>query len=200
MNLILALDPFGHAVAARLRAADPTALVHHVDDGTHPSLWPHADVIVLAAGRERLGLAEAVDRAAHAWRVPWFGVHPSAGELRCGPVVIPGRTACHACYLRRREQHRTTEPDQVERRMPTGHPAHHVGVAAALARQALAEAVDGPEPGAIGATVRLFGQVDGATRTATVVAVDRCPRCRTRPVRDDELWPAFARISQESAS
>ncbi|MFI6597076.1 TOMM precursor leader peptide-binding protein [Nonomuraea sp. NPDC050536] len=184
--LILAAGSFGHAVAGRLRRTFD-AHVLPVDQGTHPSLWPHADLIVLATDRERARLAEGVDYAAHAWRLPWFPVHLSATEVHCGPVVVPGRTACHACYVKRRAQHGRA-PEQGEQ-APSGYPEHHVGIAAAFARQAIEEARAEPDPGTLGATVRRFGQVDGITQAGPVVAVDRCPRCRTRG--EQELWELF---------
>ncbi|MGP3911361.1 hypothetical protein [Nonomuraea sp. 10N515B] len=194
--LILAAGSFGHAVAGRLRRTCPAGVrtaVQAADEGTHPSLWPYADLIVLATAHERPRLAEAVDRAAHAWRVPWFPVTMTATEVRCGPVVVPGRTACHSCYVKRRAQH--GRPPGPGERPVTGYPEHHVGIAAGFARQAIDEARGGPAPGSIGATVRTFGQVDGVTASAGVVAVDRCPRCR-KADRDAaaELRRMFERV------
>lgn len=182
--LILAGGAFGHAVARRLQPLLQAAVLP-VDEGTHPSLWPRTDLIVLATGSERPRLAEGVDHAAHAWKVPWFPVHLSPAEVQCGPVVVPGRTACHACYVKRRAQHGRK---QAEERAPSGYPEHHVGIAAALARQAVEEIREGPA--SLGATVRRFGQVDGLTSASPVVAVDRCPRCRTRG--EEETWERFA--------
>ncbi|EHN72322.1 TpaD [Streptomyces coelicoflavus ZG0656] len=202
--LVLASGTFGQDVARRLAHGTGTSrrevTLMEIDEGTHPSLWPHADVIVLATSQERPHLFEATDRAAFAWRVPWLGVYPTATEMRCGPVVIPGRTACYECYARRRNQHRRPDPGTTSPendRYPTGYPEHHVGIAAALARQAIEEAL-GTAPDdeqALGGTVRSFDQVTGATSRASVVAVDRCARCRTR-VGSEELWRQLATIDE----
>lgn len=230
--LVLASGPFGKGVARRL---DPgtgaaqgahgaalteshTVTVQEIDEGTHPSLWPRADLIILATSHERPRIAEATDRAAFDWGTPWFSVHTTATEVVCGPVVIPGRTACHGCYVRRRAQHKrpehttgaATDRAPGDDRYPTGFPVHHVGIAAAFARQAVDEAfadadasddataedsADSAVAGGPGGTVRKFDQISGGTNRASVVAVDRCERCRT-PATSDELWRRLASIDE----
>uniref|UniRef100_A0AAU3GU00 TOMM leader peptide-binding protein n=1 Tax=Streptomyces sp. NBC_01401 TaxID=2903854 RepID=A0AAU3GU00_9ACTN len=201
--LVLASGPFGKGVARRLEqgAAErgyDTAL-QEIDQGTHPSLWPRAELIVLATSHERPRIAEATDRAAFAWGTPWFGVHTTATEVVCGPVVVPGRTACRECYVRRRAQHRRPGHDTAavgDDRYPTGFPVHDVGIAAAFAQQAVDEVFATPEDdGAPGGTVRKFDQISGATHRSSVVAVDRCGRCRT-PATSDELWRQLASIDE----
>ncbi|MFD4532216.1 TOMM precursor leader peptide-binding protein [Kitasatospora sp. NPDC058397] len=194
--LVLAAGPFGKDVADRLKRRYRVTR-QEVDSGTHPSLWPHADLIVLATSHERPRIAEALDRAAFAWRIPWIAVHAGATEVQCGPVVVPGRTACHQCFVRRREQHKRPEHPTSGSgdRHPSGYPVHHVGVAAAFACQAVDEVFGASEAAGIGGTVRRFDQVSGMTSKATVVAVDRCPRCRAR-VAGDELWRELAPIEE----
>ncbi|HET6357066.1 TOMM precursor leader peptide-binding protein [Streptomyces sp.] len=200
--LVLASGAFGKDVARRLehgsreRGHDITLM--EIDEGTHPSLWPRADLIMLTTSHERPRIDEAADRAAFAWGTPWFGVHTTATEVLCGPVVVPGRTACHQCYARRRNQHRRPEhgTSGTGDRHPTGYPVHHVGVAAAFARQAVEEALRAPgDEEAIGGTVRKFDQITGATSRASVIAVDRCARCRTAAT-GDELWRRLASINE----
>ncbi|HET6858715.1 MAG TPA: TOMM precursor leader peptide-binding protein [Streptomyces sp.] len=200
--LVLASGPFGKDVALRLRDGSRQRIhdvtLMEIDEGTHPSLWPRSDLIVLATSYDRPRVYEAADRAAFDWGTPWFGVHATATEVLCGPVVVPGRTACRRCYVRRREQHRRAEHSTADTgdRHPTGYPVHHVGIAAALARQAVDEALGVPDdPGAIGATVRKFDQISGATSRSSVVAVNRCERCRT-PATSDELWRRLASIDE----
>ncbi|WNM29184.1 TOMM precursor leader peptide-binding protein [Streptomyces sp. Li-HN-5-11] len=199
--LVLASEAFGKDVARRLergsrdRGHDITTM--ETDEGTHPSLWPRADLIVLATSHERPRINEAADQAAFAWGIPWFGVHTTPTEVLCGPVVVPGRTACHQCYVRRRNQHRRPGhggPEKADRH-PTGYPVHHVGIAAAFARQAVEEALSPPDDEAIGGTVRKFDQITGATRRAAVIAVDRCARCRTGAT-SDELWRRLVSIGE----
>ncbi|MEV4946235.1 TOMM precursor leader peptide-binding protein [Streptomyces sp. NPDC053755] len=205
--LILTAGAFGAAVAEGLAARYPESTVLDVNQGTHPSLWPDSDLIVLATGQGREVLADMVDASAHAWNRPWFPVQAGPLDLRCGPVVVPGRTACHRCYTRRRAQHTapTTDhtPGGTTAPPVSGHAPHHVAIAVGLADQAVHEALAAPgDPGAaegIGATVRIFGLVEGATSGSAVVAVDRCARCR--PVRTPESrLERFATIAAELAA
>ncbi|WP_309058159.1 hypothetical protein, partial [Streptomyces sp.] len=56
--LILTAGAFGAAVAEGLGARHPGTTVLDVSQGTHPSLWPDSDLIVLAAGQDREVLAD----------------------------------------------------------------------------------------------------------------------------------------------
>ncbi|GII62070.1 hypothetical protein Skr01_21550 [Sphaerisporangium krabiense] len=198
--LILASGPFGHAVADRLRSRELPELdevtVQPADHGTHPSLWPRADLLVFATSHERPRVSEAIDEKAFIWRLPWLEICAEPTEVRVGPVVTPGRTACHRCFVNRRHQHRRSifTPAAGDEH-PTGFAAHHVGITAALARQAIAEALDGPAGGAIGGTVRRLNLVTGALGSSAVVAGDRCPRCRGTS-DSEELWRELAEATR----
>ncbi|MHC6630645.1 TOMM precursor leader peptide-binding protein [Streptomyces globosus] len=206
--LILAAGAFGAAVAEGLAARHPGATVLDVSRGTHPSLWPDSDLIVLAAGEDREVLADMVDASAHAWKRPWFAVQAGPLDLRCGPVVVPGRTACHHCYTRRRAQHTAPAADgprggTAAAPPVSGYAPHHVAIAVGFAEQAVREALAEPGgPGAaegIGATVRSFGLVEGATSASAVVAVDRCRRCRPARTPESRL-ERFAALAAELAA
>ncbi|MGN6611504.1 MAG: TOMM precursor leader peptide-binding protein, partial [Angustibacter sp.] len=205
--LVLTVDAFGEEVAARLAATTRTT-VHDVSRGTHQSLWPAADLIVLSGAREQPRIAEAIDAASFIRVRPWFPISWHGNEIHVGPVVRPGRTACLRCFTRRRDQH--TRPDALvaagdqPAAAPTGHARHHVAIAASLAAQAMREALapvtdvtevtdvtdvaevtesaaTAADPTAdLGASVRVFNQVTGALAKVPVVAVDGCRRCGTR--------------------
>ncbi|MFI6499660.1 TOMM precursor leader peptide-binding protein [Nonomuraea typhae] len=190
--VLLAAGPFGLAVAERLSGSKDlselyTTTVLDIDTGTHPSLWPHADLFVLAVSHERPRIADAVDRAAFAWGTPWLESCLETTDIRVGPVVVPGCTACYRCFVNRRRQHRRLDPPPARERHPTGFAVHHAGIAAGLTRQAMAEAFGAPDPARLGGGVRRFSLVTGATSRSDVVAGDRCPRCRI-PVDSTELW------------
>lgn len=208
--LVLTVDAFGEEVAARLAATARTT-VHDVSRGTHQSLWPAADLIVLSGAREQPRIAEAIDATSFIRVRPWFPISWHGNEIHVGPVVRPGRTACLRCFARRRDQH--TRPDALgaaadQAAAPTGHARHHVAIAASLASQALHEALapevtgspaTAAEPAAdLGASVRVFNQVTGALAKVPVVAVDGCRRCGTRfepaAARRAALW---RRLEQE---
>jgi bacteriocin biosynthesis cyclodehydratase domain-containing protein len=197
--LVLTVGGFGDRVGARLARRYPGAVLVDAVAGTHPAAWPTTDVIVVAAEYDHPELFDAVERSAFAWRRPWFPVLLDHPYLRCGPVVVPSRTACHRCFRRRRRQHARTPRMWDDYRPPAlpgsadrvrGYAAHHVGLATGLAVRAVADAVS-PTDDPPGAWVRTVGLVDGAPHRAGVVAVDGCDRCR--PPRADRDWLAVAR-------
>lgn len=106
--VVLAVGGFGTCVATRLEARYPGSEIVEATKGTHLADWPFLDALVVAAEYDDAPLVELVERAAFAWRLPWFPVLLEQAHLRCGPVVIPGRTACHLCFRRRRRQHART--------------------------------------------------------------------------------------------
>src|SRR4051812_21671477 len=119
MVLLLVSGAFGHRVGHRLAADWPGTTT--LDLATHgdPAAWPPGparpmpagraksdlDLIVVVADRPPAVVAEVVDRAGFAGRGPWSRVLLGEPYLRCGPVAVPGRSACHRCFTRRRRQH-----------------------------------------------------------------------------------------------
>lgn len=164
-------------------------MVQDVEPATHPSFWPYADMIVLAASHERSALADSIDQVSFVRRIPWLPVWSSPTEIQCGPLVDPGRTACYQCFVRRRNQHaaarREIKPDGATH--PTGYPDHHVGIAVAFARQAINEAFSGNSKG-LGGTVRRFDQINGITSRASVARAHRCSRCSPPSLAGGEIW------------
>ncbi|MEZ5094802.1 MAG: TOMM precursor leader peptide-binding protein [Nocardioides sp.] len=212
--LVLAAGDFGLQVARALAEHHDTTVLT-IDDGTHPSLWPFADVIVLAADHERPAVVDAVDATAFVRGIPWVAAHTRPTELQVGPVVVPGRGPCYRCFGRRRAQHGPAQTP-IEVPPPRGFARHHVALAVALTRVALAEALpvhpteDGrpsgerwvhAEPGTRGTLVRRLHLVTGALSCHEVVAVDGCDRCRGRfGPRDQgrqELWSTLDRAASE---
>ncbi len=198
--LILASGEFGNKVARRL-ASDYSCTILDVERGTHPSLWPRTDLIVLATDAERPWLSHAIDRTAFVRSIPWFPVYPRATDLHCGPVVIPGQTACYWCFERRRKQHgRSSGQSSPDAAPPSGYPLYEVGICVGLARQAISEAFEGPVSRTLGGTVRMFNVISGTLNMMPVVAVDRCQRCRGRFGSDEaerhELWRRLQAVTE----
>ncbi|GAA3389002.1 TOMM precursor leader peptide-binding protein [Cryptosporangium minutisporangium] len=194
--LVLTGGTFGDRVGSLLRRSR-AATVQSVDPhGTHPGFWPHADLVVLATGFERPRLAELVDRMAFHWDRSWFPVFATATTLVSGPVVVPGRTACYQCYTRRRDQHRGAD-DAGRPDVEFAQPTPHVDIAVALAEQSLDEVLHG---GA--ATVRTFDQVSGGLSRSSVLAVNRCRRCRPKleDEENSELWQHLAAAAAQPAA
>lgn len=179
-RLYLVRDAFGEQYAA----AHPVATVCRVTGSELPDdpRLAHARTLVTVHSGRDEALRDAVDRLGFDRAVPTVGVELLPTRIVCGPAVLPGATACYACYLRRIEQHRDpTQPDDLgsaTRGLPEGFGRPHLAIAHGLLTLALAELRDGPT--GLGGTVRTFDLVAGKLSTASTVAVDRCPRCRPR--------------------
>jgi len=195
--LVLAVGGFGRRVAQRLSTVDSSVAAIDVTTGTHPAAWPDADLYVLAAEWEADELVEMVESSAFAWRRPWFPVLLDHPHLRVGPVVVPGQSACHRCFDRRRRQH-AKSPQPSWRQTTTvpgtgsyvrGYADHHVTLAAGLVLQA-AQSL-GAE-----AFVRTVHLVDGSVGRAGVIAADGCDRCRERRDHASDLASIAAELEE----
>lgn len=184
---------FGSAFAEQLAGRISGVATVDAENGTHPAHWPDSEMLVLATSGDRDALVQMTDDAAFAWRRPWVHVQLETTAVRCGPAVIPGRTACHECYRRRRQQHSRGTDRPVVREVE-GWGAHHLEIALGMSVHAIAELRSGLPPTAIGATVRTFDLVEGNTEQNPVVAVNRCTRCRA-PRTDYDRVDLFRSIN-----
>ncbi len=178
--LYLVRDTFGERYAD---AYGPSAVSRVVgsDLPDDVRLGSAAAVVVLHSGHDEQ-LRDAVDRHGFERGVPTVGLEVLPTRIVCGPAVIPGSTACHACFRRRVEQHRdpadTHHPGDATRGLPEGFGRMHLAIAHGLLALATAELHAGPV--GLGGTVRTFDLVSGTLSAGSTVAVDRCPRCGDR--------------------
>ena len=196
---------FGHAVVHRL--ARPQDVVLPVDHALADALVPYADRLVLVADVDRVALREALDDLSFTRSLPSLGLELTPTELRCGPLVVPGRTACYHCYARRRQQHGYRPlPEDLEP-LPQGYARHHVVLGAGLISLALGVLdregpVDGGEPGpddatgadGLGGQVWTVDLVTGMTSLARTIATDRCETCSGRYAARRDGVPALAAL------
>ena len=196
---------FGHAVVHRL--ARPQDVVLPVDHALVDALVPYADRLVLVADADRVALREALDDLSFTRSLPSLGLELTPTELRCGPLVVPGRTACYHCYARRRQQHGYRPlPEDLEP-LPQGYARHHVVLGAGLISLALGVLdregpVDGDEPGpddatgadGLGGQVWTVDLVTGMTSLARTIATDRCETCSGRYAARRDGVPALAAL------
>ncbi len=176
--LFVVRDRFGEAVADRLEIPPERRLT--VTDTLYPAEIPFGRPIVVVHSGHDPALRDTVDTVAFDRGVPCVGVELLPTRLVCGPMVVPGRTACYHCFERRLEQHSggASSLPASTRDLPEGFAPHHAVIAAGLVRAALAE-TSGPVR-SLGATVRTFDLVTGAVRASSTVAVNRCRRCGDR--------------------
>ncbi|WP_344420711.1 hypothetical protein [Amycolatopsis minnesotensis] len=134
-----------------------------------------SDVLVaLHAGRDE-ALRDALDRTGFERGVSSVGVELLPTAIICGPAVIPGATACYACYRRHEEAARPYDVGAATRGLAEGFAQPHLAIAHGLLALALAELRAGPV--GIGATVRSFDLVTGTLSTTSTAAADGCSRC-----------------------
>lgn len=179
--LYLVRDAFGEQYADAYLAAEPIRVTgSRLPDAVRDV--PASMIAVVHSGQDG-DLRDALDRLGFERGVPTVGVGLLPTRIVCGPAVIPGSTACHACHRRRVEQHRDPahaddDPDGAARGLPEGFGRMHLAIAHGLLELAKAEMRAGPE--GIGGTVRSHDLVSGGLSTAATVAVDRCARCGDR--------------------
>ena len=143
--------------------------------------------------------------------MPSLGLELFPTELRCGPLVVPGRSACYRCYDRRRRQHgyRPQPPEVVSEHGPLeqAYAHHHVLLGAGLISLAL-QTLDAPGPqdpattdsddvAPIGGRVWTIDLVSGITTCSPTVAVDRCETCSGRYEGRRDGLPALAALLPE---
>lgn len=205
--LILTSGHFGEAVGARLAASHDAVLANlHASAGRMESLLAGHDFVAVATWRAEPALCRELDDVCFAHGVRWSMVQIDGDVLTCGPLVEPGRGACHHCYQQRAsaqtaslqwaralQAHYDTHPDAG----PAGYPAVLVTIGAA----ALAE--DKEAYGAA-ARVRTIDILTSIVRESSVIGIHRCPRCRSRGPDFDptersvaDLVPHLERILHE---
>ena len=196
---------FGHAVVEHL--AEPQDVVLSVDHGLVYASVPYADRLVMISDADRTPVREALDEVSFVRSLPSLGLELTPTELRCGPLVVPGRTACYHCYARRRQQHGYRPlPEDLEP-LPQGYARHHVVLGAGLISLALGVLdregpVDGGEPGpddatgadGLGGQVWTVDLVTGMTSLARTIATDRCETCSGRYAARRDGVPALAAL------
>jgi bacteriocin biosynthesis cyclodehydratase domain-containing protein len=184
---VLALGPFGHAVAQHLGApawpgrCDVQAARPPLSRGLRPFL-AGGTLGILATHRDVTVDLEAFAAAAELAGLPWVPVALSPGHARVGPLTIPGAAPCPACYSARRAQHGWLDGDweqaveQDDDLGVQGFPPHLAAMAAGLA---LAIASPAADPGAAlpAGALYLIDMATDAVSSWTVVPVDGCPKC-----------------------
>ncbi|MBT2454180.1 TOMM precursor leader peptide-binding protein [Streptomyces sp. ISL-86] len=218
---VLAVGDFGTAVADRLfLERRDIAVTSDVKSSLEfSSVWPEAQVRILASWRETPRLAELLDARSADWGTTWFPVVAEHPRLRIGPVVVPGEGACYRCFRQRRSQHERDSShtatlhahyDASPAAGTAGFLPHHVDMAAGMALDVLRR-VEAGETEHLAGNVRHWHVLEQHVTGARVVGVHGCDRCRPRPVdptsatweqlaRDLAPWPVLAGEAASSSS
>lgn len=142
------------------------------------------DLLVAMMDGEDDQLAESLDRRSFLTGIAWFPVVQAFPAIRVGPVVVPGASACYACYLARRWQRDPlAEISQAVLASnppgPAGFFPHHALLAGALTNQLLSD-IDLHGCAASAGCVRTVVLPNGELQAGRAVGVDRCSRCSFR--------------------
>lgn len=183
--LYLAQGTYGKAVASTL--ADDIDTIIDIEETIYAASLPYADFLIPITTGSSRQIRECIDFVAFVRNIPHVGLELSHKQIICGPLVIPGATACYQCYLSRIEQHGGHLPED---RLPEGFAPYHVSIGAGFLRMAFKEAECISNN--IGGTVRKFNLITGHVQQNNTVAVNRCKRCSKR--FRDQLLPTLSSL------
>jgi bacteriocin biosynthesis cyclodehydratase domain-containing protein len=192
-NLLLFIEGrFGHAVAERVAASVQDVAVLHLLPSLQAldDLVPRASFVGLALWRRYPSAIDAIDLACARHRIPWSSVTLEGRFLTMGPLVVPGKGACYACYRKRWSTH-LAHPER-EQALDDAYQADlevgcegfpPSGVTIAAAGLALDQAEESTSPG----RVRRLDLLHCVLEETQVVRVHGCDRC-SRPLSPGERY------------
>lgn len=183
---LLGVGDFGDQVTSLLRHSPhlPAVVAGNVREAFEMS----SKAVVTAMWRPCPAICEEADALAFEHGRPWLPVILDSAMVRVGPVVVPGSSACFACFTARCVQHDvqrtiTRALHAAYDRDPDfgcqGYLDHHARLAAALAGHALGQLDCGRLPAKDG-QVLSFSLHHARVRHHHVIARGSCPRC-SRP-------------------
>jgi molybdopterin-synthase adenylyltransferase len=171
--------------AERLRAQRPdlvcqTCVLHFSSEQDMETAIGDADLVVLSANTPAR-LNEWMDRYAVLHRIPWLRAGYAHTSAICGPLLVPGQTACQACVTRGTHDGYLEELPfvaEINQRYQVASFGPINGISASLAANEVITWLAGlqPEPATLGAMV----VVDSRTLSLERFPLERdpaCPRC-----------------------
>lgn len=161
-----------HVVGSGATAA---AVARLVDASTAEwSAPPRAGLVVAAPAETELHLLSGWNERCLETRMTWMQVLPYDGRFAAvGPVVVPGETACHECFLVRRDSTISPSRDRTHGRYLAS-PAIDAVLAGLAAHVALSHILGSGDPGTLLA-VELAPDLRCSRHF--VYRVPRCPAC-----------------------
>lgn len=180
---VLGIGDFGEHVAALLGRT--TRRPVRVADCLESAVRNDPAAVVLVMWRPCPGICEQADALAFGQRRPWLPVVMDHPHVRVGPLVVPGTSACFACFQARYAQHDTQRDitaalhaayDRDPGFGPRGYLDHHARLASALAGVMLGDLGGSPLPEA-GQVLTFNPYRGGGIRRHPVVSRPGCSRC-----------------------
>jgi bacteriocin biosynthesis cyclodehydratase domain-containing protein len=200
--VVLHQGRFGDAVAARVAGEGDRsyellpslAVLEDVVSGAH--------FVALAVWRRYPAATDALDSICARRRIPWSSVTLEGRSLLAGPIVVPGRGPCHACYRKRWLTHLSHPERELVLNAaydtdPTvgcdGFPAAAVSVAAAALQLDRVEATLSP------GRLRRLDLLNCSFEETRVVRIHGCERCG-RPVASGRRYVDHLRAALAEGS
>lgn len=193
-TLVIHAGEFGQQVIELLDTS-PARLIE-ADGPVYTASIPYATTIISVWSGHRPEDRDRIDSVAFARSIPSVGVELHPTSLECGPVVVPGRTACYRCCRLRQEQHSggSLRLTRSSAELPAGFSGGEIAIAAGFIGKALADIGREGVGTSLGGEVRLFDLVRGGLHKYETVAVDRCERCGSRYGQDRHPTAAIASL------
>lgn len=171
------LGAFGRAVAGYLCTlrSDVCVIASEID--------VDARVAIVASWRPCPDVCARWDDWSHRQQTPFVALVADGASLTLGPVVMPGRGPCWACFARRTRQHalwpdRRAALDQHYADQPDAGPAGYLEPAALLGAARLSEVVEAIDAGTVvPGSVWQINLLSREVASSVVVGVHDCPRC-----------------------
>lgn len=212
---IISIGAFGQAVAATLQELLPNVVETRIADNgqTYPLLWPNAQMHLLASWRPATKISRLLNEMCYAWNTPFIEAVLETPQLRVGPVVIPGGSACHDCFEQRLRQH-TARPAEHQalrefynaqpQRGPQGYLPAFADIAAIRLTQFVAQF--DRDAAAVAGQVWQLNTISRDTVQGTVVGVHACHYCglgreeatRSYSALRHELVPVWRELEQRA--
>lgn len=209
---LIPVGEFGREVAAQV-ADHFDAYISPEQEAGLPSSWPKSDVQIIASWREVPWLFSLADRMARGLDRPWFPAVLDAKSLRVGPLIVPGRSGCYACFIKRQRQHSRLSPTDLELFSHydanpdagiLGHLPSHVRIASSLIRSQVERFLDGQRPenrgipaaDPSGELVRV-GMTGLNISRGRLTGVHGCPACS--PADPDSSWRSLSELAEKRA-
>lgn len=202
--IILTAGKYGEAVANRL--AQLTTVKKAPLTGNPENLElliKNASSVAVASWRPYVDAYELIDELCFKYKKPWMLADIHGQRLTCGPVIVPGRSACFSCYHKRYlTQHRAPERELVMSN------AYHRDAALGIegfcnamveiGAAALFEQVDSDYSDA--GCLRCVDVIGGTVLESKVIGIHSCKKCGVKRTTDssyrfvEKIVPAIKEI------
>lgn len=181
--LIFTAGNLGRAIGDRLRQSHGAGCFDLLESVTRLESLVKDEVFVgVATWRPYPGICRMIDEVCFMYGIRWSMVELHGDTLTCGPLVVPTKSACHDCFIRRTASHfNSPEWERTIRKFyDLNLEAGVMGYPNALVEIGASALVDDATNTSGGGRVRTIDVVSSVVRESEVIGIHNCPRCRSR--------------------